>query len=76
MSTYQDDNLRFAYTSDADYSTGTNRETPVLLPAEEGTIITSATIGNQIVAGVKDCNSGTTSTFAYSKSGLNYGDYS
>lgn len=76
MSTYQNDNLRFAYTSDADYSAGTNRETPVLLPPEEGTIITSATIGNQIVAGVKDCNSGTTSTFAYSKSGMNYGDYS
>lgn len=76
MSTYQNDNLRFAYTSDADYSAGTNRETTVLLPPEEGTIITSATIGNQIVAGVKDCNSGTTSTFAYSKSGMNYGDYS
>lgn len=76
MSTYQNDNLRFAYTSDADYSAGTNRETTVLLPAEEGTIITSTTIGNQVVAGVKDCNSGTTSTFAYSKSGLNYGDYS
>lgn len=76
MSTYQNDNLRFAYTSDADYSAGTNRETTVLLPAEDGTIITSASIGNQIVAGVKDCNSGTTSTFAYSKSGMNYGDYS
>ena len=58
MSTYQNDNLRFAYTSDADYSAGTNRETTVLLPAEEGTIITSATIGNQIVAGVKDYNDG------------------
>lgn len=58
MSTYQNDNLRFAYTSDADYSAGTNRETPVLLPPEEGTIITSATIGNQIVAGVKDYNDG------------------
>lgn len=76
MSTYNNDNLRFAYTSDADYSAGTNRETTVLLPSEEGTIITSASIGNQVVAGVKDCNSGTTSTFAYSKSGMNYGDYS
>lgn len=76
MSTYNNDNLRFAYTSDADYSAGTNRETTVLLPSEAGTIITSATIGNQVVAGVKDCNSGTTSTFAYSKSGMNYGDYS
>lgn len=58
MSTYNNDNLRFAYTSDADYSAGTNRETTVLLPSEEGTIITSATIGNQIVAGVKDYNDG------------------
>ena len=49
MSTYQNDNLRFAYTSDADYSAGTNRETTVLLPAEEGTIITTANIGEQTI---------------------------
>lgn len=60
MSTYNNDNLRFAYTSDADYSAGTNRETTVLLPSEEGTIITSASIGNQVVAGVKDYNDANT----------------
>lgn len=68
--------LTFGYTTDSNYNSHNNTATAVYLPAEAGTIITSASIGNQIVAGVKDCNSGTTSTFAYSKSGMNYGDYS
>lgn len=68
--------LLFSYSTDSNYNSHNNTVSAVYLPPEEGTIITSATIGNQIVAGVKDCNSGTTSTFAYSKSGMNYGDYS
>lgn len=68
--------LYFEYTSDSDYTSGNNVATSTILEPRGGTIVTSATIGNQIVAGVKDCNSGTTSTFAYSKSGMNYGDYS
>ena len=76
IGTYDDERLIFDYTKDTDKNAGTNNCTQVYLPAQAGTIITSATIGNQIVAGVKDCNSGTTSTFAYSKSGMNYGDYS
>lgn len=72
MSTYNNDNLRFAYTSDADYSAGTNRETTVLLPSEEGTIITSASIGNQVVAGVKDYNdANTTIKIGWSGTDLN-----
>lgn len=72
MSTYNNDNLRFAYTSDADYSAGTNRETTVLLPSEEGTIITSASIGNQVVAGVKDYNdANTTIKIGWSGTNLN-----
>lgn len=72
MSTYQNDNLRFEYTSDADYSAGTNRGTTVLLPAEEGTIITSASIGNQVVAGVKDYNdANTTIKIGWSGTDLN-----
>lgn len=70
------ESLIFNYSTDANYNAGNNSTSQVYLPAQAGTIITSATIGNQIVAGVKDCNSGTTSTFAYSKSGMNYGDYS
>lgn len=66
----------FSYSTDSNYNSHNNTVSAVYLPPEEGTIITSATVGNQIVAGVKDCNSGITSTFAYSKSGMNYGDYS
>lgn len=68
--------LLFSYSTDSNYNSHNNTVSAVYLPPEEGTIITSATVGNQIVAGVKDCNSGITSTFAYSKSGMNYGDYS
>lgn len=44
------ESLIFSYTTDEDYSTGNNKNTPVYLPNQAGTIITSATIGNQSVA--------------------------
>ena len=45
-----DERLIFNYTTDANYNAGTNNYTAVYLPAQAGTIITSATIGNQSVA--------------------------
>lgn len=73
-----DERLIFNYTTDANYNAGTNNYTAVYLPAQAGTIITSATIGNQTVDTAKkvlDSNNSTAITFAYSKSGMNYGDY-
>ena len=43
------DNLAFSYTSNTNYNAGTNSATTVYLPVQEGTIITSATIGSQSV---------------------------
>ena len=43
------DNLAFSYTSNANYNAGNNSATTVYLPVQEGTIITSATIGSQSV---------------------------
>lgn len=43
------DNLAFSYTSNTNYNAGTNFATTVYLPVQEGTIITSATIGSQSV---------------------------
>lgn len=110
--------LVFNYCTDVNYKTGNNTSEPIYLPAQAGTIITSATIGGQSVnyansAGklstsrtisltgsvtgsgsfdgsgnltistatshthnsVTDINSGATTTFAYSKAGMGYGDF-
>ena len=42
-------NLAFSYTSNTNYNAGNNSATTVYLPVQEGTIITSATIGSQSV---------------------------
>lgn len=112
------ESLVFNYCTDANYKTGNNTSEPIYLPAQAGTIITSATIGAQSVkyatsAGklstsrtisltgsvtgsgsfdgsgnltistatshthnsVTDINSGATTTFAYSKAGMGYADF-
>lgn len=43
------DNLAFSYTSNTNYNAGNNSAITVYLPVQEGTIITSATIGSQSV---------------------------
>lgn len=43
------DNLAFSYTYNTNYNAGKNSATTVYLPVQEGTIITSATIGSQSV---------------------------
>ena len=43
------DNLAFSYTSNTNYNAGKNSAATVYLPVQEGTIITSATIGSQSV---------------------------
>lgn len=48
ISTYSDNNLRFAYTSDSDYNAGKNQETAVILPAEAGTILTTTSAFNYV----------------------------
>lgn len=53
------DNLAFSYTSNTNYNAGNNSATTVYLPVQEGTIITSATIGSQ---SVKYATSATTAT--------------
>lgn len=45
-----EEDLSFAYTTDANYNAGKNDNAQVKLPAQAGTIITSATIGSQTVA--------------------------
>lgn len=50
IGTYSDERLIFDYTTDANKTAGTNKATQVYLPAQDGTIITSATIGSQNVA--------------------------
>lgn len=112
------ESLVFNYCTDANYKANNNTSNVVYLPAQAGTIITSATIGGQSVnyansAGklstsrtisltgsvtgsgsfdgsgnltistatshthnsVADINSGATTTFAYSKAGMGYGDF-
>lgn len=112
------ESLVFNYCTDANYKANNNTSNVVYLPAQSGTIITSATIGGQSVnyansAGklstsrtisltgsvtgsgnfdgsgnltistatshthnsVADINSGATTTFAYSKAGMGYGDF-
>lgn len=43
------EDLVFNYSTNSNYSAGTNKTSQVRLPAQAGTIITSATIGNQTV---------------------------
>ena len=50
IGTYSDERLIFDYTTDANKTAGTNKATQVYLPAQDGTIITSATIESQNVA--------------------------
>lgn len=112
------ESLVFNYCTDANYKANNNTSNAVYLPAQSGTIITSATIRGQSVnyansAGklstsrtisltgsvtgsgnfdgsgnltistttshthnsVTDINSGATTTFAYSKAGMGYGDF-
>ena len=74
----ENEQLCFGYTTDANYNAGSNNAVQVWLPAQAGTIITSATIGTQTVDTAKkvaDSNDSTATTFAYSKSGMNYADY-
>ena len=76
-----DERLIFNYSTDTNYNAGKNETSQVYLPAQAGTIITSATIGNQTVntatysTYVKDIGNSSNTTFAYSKAGMNYGDY-
>lgn len=49
IGTYSDERLIFDYTTDANKTAGTNNGTQVYLHAQDGTIITSATIGSQSV---------------------------
>lgn len=78
----KDERLIFNYSTDTNYNAGKNNTSQVYLPAQAGTIITSATIGSQSVnyansaGSVKDAgNNSSNTTFAYSKAGMNYGDY-
>lgn len=50
IGTYINENLIFDYTTDTDKKAGKNNAAQVYLPAQAGTIITSATIGSQNVA--------------------------
>lgn len=50
IGTYSDERLIFDYTTDANKTACTNKATQVYLPAQDGTIITSATIESQNVA--------------------------
>lgn len=78
IGTYGDERLIFDYTKDTDKKAGTNNAIQVYLPAQAGTIITSATIGAQTADTAKkvaDSNNSKATTFAYSKSGMNYTDY-
>lgn len=75
------ESLIFNYSPNSNYSAGKNETSRVYLPAQAGTIITSATIGNQTVntatysTYVKDIGNSSNTTFAYSKNGMSYGDY-
>ena len=57
IGTYRDERLIFDYTTDANKTAGTNKATQVYLPAQDGTIITSATIGSQSVNYAKSAGS-------------------
>lgn len=46
----ENERLCFGYTTDANYNAGSNNAVQVWLPAQAGTIITSATIGDQTVS--------------------------
>ena len=75
------ESLIFNYSPDSNYSAGKNDTSQVYLPAQAGTIITSATIRNQTVntatysTYVKDIGNSSNTTFAYSKNGMSYADY-
>ena len=76
-----EERLIFNYSTDSNYSAGKNKTSQVYLPAQAGTIITSATIRDQTVntatysTYVKDIGNSSNTTFAYSKNGMSYGDY-
>lgn len=76
-----EERLIFNYSTDSNYSAGKNETSKVYLPAQAGTIITSATIRDQTVntatysTYVKDIGNSSNTTFAYSKDGMSYGDY-
>lgn len=76
-----EERLIFNYSTDSNYSAGKNETSRVYLPAQAGTIITSATIRDQTVntatysTYVKDIGNSSNTTFAYSKNGMSYGDY-
>ena len=75
------ESLIFNYSPNSNYSAGKNETSQVYLPAQAGTIITSATIRNQTVntatysTYVKDIGNSSNTTFAYSKDGMSYADY-
>ena len=64
IGTFIDENLIFNYTKDTDYNAGTNNGTQIYLPAQAGTIITSATIGSQSVNYANSAGSATNATNA------------
>lgn len=64
IGTYSDERLIFDYTTDANKTAGTNNGTQVYLPAQAGTIITSATIGSQSVNYANSAGNATNATNA------------
>lgn len=73
------ESLIFNYSTDANYNSGSNNTTQVYLPAQGGTIITSATIGSQSVNYAKSAGavawgnvSGKPSTFTPASHTHNY----
>lgn len=64
IGTYSDERLIFDYTTDANKTAGTNNGTQVYLPAQAGTIITSATIGSQSVNYANSTGNATNATTA------------
>lgn len=64
IGTYSDERLIFDYTTDANKTAGTNNGTQVYLPAQAGTIITSATIGSQSVNYANSAGNATNATTA------------
>lgn len=74
----ENEQLCFGYTTDANYNAGSNNAVQVWLPAQAGTIITSATIGSQTVSKANSAttadklgtNAGSTTNPVYFKDGV------
>ena len=74
----ENEQLCFGYTTDENYNAGSNNAVQVWLPAQAGTIITSATIGSQTVSKASSAttasklgtNAGSTTNPVYFKDGV------